>query len=631
MLALKKIRIQDFRSFVDEEIFFDESTTVIGPNEGGKTNILDAIAHFENVKPFQSNDLRNGTKNYPDGEIEIEYTFSLTSRMIPDLIQQNPILEGREFIVSKRGKIDQAPEWKSWLVNAKDIDKIIVIKTPFKFRKKFDKERLKLFEKALQERWFFKKPSLNLTQKPFPQLKKEKVIEILADEQKINKFLSEEIIDELRDNLGIYFWEYEESEFLKNQTPIGEFVQNPDEFPTLKNLFEVAGWDKSEFQKNLQSISLSDTTILLKKVEGEINKLIKKTWKQHSDLKIDLQRSGDILLLHLSETGSLTSPEIRSDGLKWFLSFLINFHAESESLSDFIILIDEPALNLHPRGQKDVLSELNELANHNQIIYTTHQTFMIDKNHPERVRVLTRESIKTKSQDYYFASKITNKLETKDIITDPLLREALGFNVSDISPLNEKNILVEGTFDRGLILLLNRYFPTINATEYSVIACNGASDIKRHANHYIGNGLKVFCLYDSDTPGLACYKDNSANAISSSFKTHLKLLDVQLASVETPEDLFPFPVFQEAVSEIKEFKGFNPVSKLPRGKQLTTFFDSKNLTREERMDVKHKLEDVLLKRLEEQLKQKKIAQGSEFVRFLQSLNEEASKSVRLKK
>ena len=623
MLILKKMKIKDFRSFVDDEILFDDITTIVGANEGGKTNILDAIEHLTSEEGFKHDDLRKGSKNYPRGQIEIEYTVVLNAKIIPELIEELPILEGKEFVISKKGKPDQKAEFTYRLVETKGIDKIISIKKSPAFRKKLDKEQMKVFEEALKRKWFVKKSSLNLTHSPFPQLKREKAIEIIDSEQKINFFLSPKIFAEFWKNVDIYFWKYDKDSFLKNITPIKEFVEDPNKFPAMKNLFIVAGWKESDFQRNLVDVDVNDATVLMKDVEKEIQKLIRKTWRQHKDLSISLQHKGDTLLLQLQELTVPTPPEIRSDGLKWFLSFLINFRAKSELLSDFLVLIDEPALHLHPRGQKDVLSEIKELAEKNQLIYTTHQTFMIDRNHTERVKVLTRESIKSGGQDYYFASKISNEIKTKDIMTDPLLREALGFNVSDISPINEKNILVEGTFDRNLIQLLNKYFSTIDLEKYSIIACDGASDIKRVANFCISNDLKVFCLYDSDESGAICHSNNSENAISEKIKTHIKLLNKDFKNLETPEDLFSLELFKKGVESINELNGFKPTDASPKMKQLQKYFDSKSTNkREDKNEIKHKLEDVLLGILKTELENKQISSGSNLVKFLKAIGNE---------
>lgn len=617
MIILKKIRIKDFRSFVDEDVVFDDITTIVGANEGGKTNVLDAVEHLTNKEGFKKNDLRKGSKDYPHGEIEIKYSIILNEKIIPKLIEELPTLENREFIVIKTGKPDKEPVFTYKLTTAKGIEKIISIKKSSAFRKKFDKEQVKLFEEALKIKWFVKKSSLNLTHSPFPQLKREKIINIVSEEQKINSFISPKIFEELRNNVDIYFWKYDKDAFLKNITPINEFVENPNKFPAMKSLFIVAGWKQADFKRNLVNVDPNDATVLMKEVEKEIQKLIRKTWRQHKDLAISLQHRGDSLLLHLQELTSPTPPEIRSDGLKWFLSFLINFRAKSELLSDFIVLIDEPALHLHPRGQKDVLSEIKELAEKNQILYTTHQTFMIDRNHTERVRVLTRESIKSGGHDYYFASKVSNEIKTKDIMIDPLLRESLGFNVSDVSPINEKNILVEGTFDRNLIYLLNKYFPTVDLEKFSIISCDGATDIKRFANFCLSNDLSIFCLYDSDESGISCYSNNSENAIPDKLKTHLKILNKDMKSFETPEDLFPLELFQKGVDKVKELNDFKPIDSSPKMKQLQKHFDEKSVQkREDKNEIKHKLEDALLVVLKTELEYKRISSGSNLVKLV---------------
>ncbi|PIR89317.1 MAG: hypothetical protein COU07_00250 [Candidatus Harrisonbacteria bacterium CG10_big_fil_rev_8_21_14_0_10_40_38] len=625
MLILRKMKIKNFRSFVDDEIVFDDITAIVGANEGGKTNILDAIEHITSESPFKHDDLRKGSKNYPYGEIEINYTVTLTDKVIPELIEEVPQLNERDFLITKKGKLDHAPDFCFQLIDAKDLEKIITIKKVSQFKKKFDAEQIKAFDEALKRKWFVKKPVLNLTHSPFPQLRKEGVIEVIDSEQKINSFLSSKIIEELRSNTNIYFWKYNKGEFLKNITPINEFVANPNNFPAMKNLFTVAGWKKNDFQRYLVDTKINDAVVVMREVENKINKLIKKTWRQHRDLTISIQRTENDLLLNLQELNAPTPPEIRSDGLKWFLGFLINFRARAKNLSDFTILIDEPALHLHPRGQKDVLSEIKGLGKDNQIIYTTHQTFMLDRNHPERVRILTRESIKSGGHDYYFASRIIGEPETKDIISDPLLREALGFNVSDISPISAKNILVEGTFDRGLLLLLNKYFPSIDLEQFSIIACDGASDIKRFANFCLANELKIFCLYDSDESGKICHDNTSENAVPTNLKTHFKLLHNDFLALETPEDLFSLELFRNATRDVTELKDFAPTSSSPKMQQLKTFLDSKKISRDEKNEIKHKLEDALLKKLGEELNNQKISTGDSLVKLLVSLAEELKK------
>ncbi len=41
-MKLREVRIQNFRSFDDETIRFDDYTCFVGPNGGGKSNVLTA-------------------------------------------------------------------------------------------------------------------------------------------------------------------------------------------------------------------------------------------------------------------------------------------------------------------------------------------------------------------------------------------------------------------------------------------------------------------------------------------------------------------------------------------------------------------------------------------------------------
>ena len=73
----------------------------------------------------------------------------------------------------------------------------------------------------------------------------------------------------------------------------------------------------------------------------------------------------------------------RSDGFKQFISFLLNISAQKEtnSLSNSLILLDEPETHLHPQAQEYFLSELIKLtsSDNNICFFATHSNYMIDK------------------------------------------------------------------------------------------------------------------------------------------------------------------------------------------------------------------------------------------------------------
>jgi len=153
-------------------------------------------------------------------------------------------------------------------------------------------------------------------------------------------------------NMKIYQWRYKEEDFLQENVPIADLIQSPDKFRSVTNMFLISGWKKSDLATNLQNQTSTVYSNLFNQVKRSINSLIKNHWSSHKNLKIELEHRGDHLTIHLNEPGSSTPPEFRSDGLKWFLTFLINFRAQSKDISNYILLIDEPGLYLLQGARK---------------------------------------------------------------------------------------------------------------------------------------------------------------------------------------------------------------------------------------------------------------------------------------
>jgi predicted ATP-dependent endonuclease of OLD family len=88
-------------------------------------------------------------------------------------------------------------------------------------------------------------------------------------------------------------------------------------------------------------------------------------------------------------------------------------------------------LHLHPAGQKDLARLIENLSIKNQVVYTTHSPFMINREYPERVRVVTKEEIGT-------------QIDT-DAYRDNWkpLRQSIGLTVGDLFFFSNKGVLLE--------------------------------------------------------------------------------------------------------------------------------------------------------------------------------------------
>ena len=106
-----------------------------------------------------------------------------------------------------------------------------------------------------------------------------------------------------------------------------------------------------------------------------------------------------------------------------------------------IILLDEPALGLHAKAQKDFLRFIEErLAKRCQVICTTHSPFLIQPDHLERARLVEDKGRET-------GSVTASGVLTADRDTLFPLQAALGYDIAQHLFIAKDNLVVEGPSD----------------------------------------------------------------------------------------------------------------------------------------------------------------------------------------
>ena len=165
----------------------------------------------------------------------------------------------------------------------------------------------------------------------------------------------------------------------------------------LKCLPKVVYFDDIPLMKNrVDYYSLVDSTRGRRASEEAsriITEQIRRVWSQEPTIEVKLNVNGKVLYIDISDnTTVFDTPESRSLGFRWYLSFYINFLAQTYEAraNEYVFLIDEPGIHLHPSGQKDLVKVLEDLALKNQLIFTTHSPFMINRDFPHRVRLVTK-------------------------------------------------------------------------------------------------------------------------------------------------------------------------------------------------------------------------------------------------
>lgn len=252
-------------------------------------------------------------------------------------------------------------------------------------------------------------------------------------------------------------------------------------------------------------------------ITGEMNNQLEKSlnlakwWTQDSDFRLTIDvREFDLVFTIQDRTGSSYSFGERSGGLKYFLSYLVQSLAHMKRrTANEILLMDEPDAYLSNQGQQDLLRLLKEFTvgtpsvpGGSQVIFVTHSPFLIDKNRADRIRVLDKgagdEGVRIVRDIGH------NRFEP--------LRTAMGSFVGETVFMGNCNIIVEGIADQVLLagmssLLGMRGFDPdehLDLNNVTLVPAGGAQNVPYMAYLARGRGVEkpaVVVLLDGDAEG----------------------------------------------------------------------------------------------------------------------------------
>jgi predicted ATP-dependent endonuclease of OLD family len=256
--------------------------------------------------------------------------------------------------------------------------------------------------------------------------------------------------------------------------------------------------DQRSYQLNAASIRLT--------------KAIREVWAPgRSQSEADkLQISADRQYLKVAvedDLGILVELDQRSEGLQWLVSFFTIFFAEAEQkYKNTILLLDEPGLSLHGLKQREFTRVISKLAQSNQTIYTTHSPFLVGPDELNFVRVVELTD-----------RRIGTKVHTAFMADDPAallpLQEALGYDLAQSLFAQQRNLILEELTDLFYLeaaseVLAAANIATIN-DEIALIPAGSASNVVYFATILHANNLKVAALLDSDSVGEQAAKQDA--------------------------------------------------------------------------------------------------------------------------
>jgi len=558
-MRLRKFRVRAYRCIHDSgEITVGDLAAFVGRNESGKTTILQALTLLNRDEEVSELDLCDEMSEelkdemrLAEGEFELNrHEISLIKEKFPSLpdikkiklirTNRNPKIQ-YEFENIKLGE-NESKGINSWENFSKQIlgflDTIpnhlrIQIDTKF-FEGQVPKNQ-ETFDRGMAE--FSNQFHVIAIQEPKVIEEWEKIYE--SPENQFSNLLSGENESTALQNFiashlhprFVYFSDYKKiygninlNEYLREEKGERvnsiEFVEEFDKAETVRNLFYLAELDIKELDEVKESPS--KCIKILNAASNRLTSRLNPAWKGdpiHVDLRYNPGNIMSVVISDVHKDGTITNTGLlnrRAEGFKWTFSFIVNFAAETQraELKEAILLLDEPARNLHPTQQMGISDLLKNLAGSNQVLYATHSPFMIFDYTPGNLLVVELDRRKHLSRIFYDYWNADDKTLTPILYglsrgqVESMVDREIGRNSRPI-------IIVETMSDAMYLNAFDKFLqdPNISMNPLNVIAAYNKNSVLPLAIFYRNHGYKTFVLLDNSQES----KQISAQLVSNEF------------------------------------------------------------------------------------------------------------------
>jgi energy-coupling factor transporter ATP-binding protein EcfA2 len=540
-MKLTSVRVQHFRSIVDSELvpLSDRVTVLVGKNEQGKTTFLRALASLNQKNRYSASDLPNHLRadleEKPAAKIPI-----IQAWLSPDMDERNILsqilsdaAQTEEFCVTRfyDGHYSYKSKNKDGAENDVKFTPPDISQHVGSIKKSVDTLQEKLGAHATRLTAFT--PSLsqatvllqqfiagnfsdaltigNLVStfttalKALPGQDEPIQTDIVAAtkeielaQARIQKALENDPRAKFHELIPRFVLHSTSIDRIPNEVNVAAFVKDPEGTSKgMANLCKVAGLSSQKIQ---ELSSATDTPIretyedhYRAGISGGINEF----WTQER-YNIHFRIEKDRLSVSISDDtySRRISPSERSDGFQWYLSFYSALLSEVSATVPTVVLLDNPGLELHADGQRDIKRFLEEkLPGTTQVIYVTHSPAMIDTFNLEQVR---RVELRPEMRGTKVLKLAIGGGTALDLL-EPV-RSAIGASLVNTLVSNDFNVVVEGAADRPI---LEAAFAIFHPDQHRKIVINGSVSETGSLMpmFYQRSGLPFVVYLDADSTG----------------------------------------------------------------------------------------------------------------------------------
>jgi len=606
-LRLRKFRVQAFRCIHDSgDIVVGDLAAFVGRNESGKTTILQALTMLNRDEMISELDLCDEMTEHLKSEIRIvEGDFELNhdeTEIIKERFPSLHLTKLKIFRTNKNpeiqydfGDIHVNKEERQNLEYWQDITKQLtnfVESIPNYISKKLDTDfftgsmpgnkkiiqaELDGFSSNLHAIATEEKQVISEWEETNSKIIKnvEKILIDNTESEALKKFIDDRLHPRF-----VYFSDYKKilgninlAEYIKEsetEASAGiEYIEGFDRAETVRNLLYLAEFEmeKLEEVKNSPSKLIKFLNTASKKLTERLNP----SWKGEA-INVELRLNpGNILSVVLSDVhkdGTITNTGLlnrRAEGFKWTFSFIVNFAAETQKaeLKEAILLLDEPARNLHPTQQLGIADLLKNLAGSNQVLYATHSPFMIFDYTPGNLLVVELDRKKHLSRIFYDYWKADDATLTPILyglskgLVDSIINREIGINSRPV-------IIVETMSDTMYLNAFDKFLqdPNISMNPLNVVPTHNKNSVLPLSLFYRNHDYNTFILLDNDYESKQIADELKVNKFSDAQTIFFEIEGKLLPSIE---DYMIIEDYLYAVNQTYEIKlrrqGFSNITK----------------------------------------------------------------------
>lgn len=471
--------------------------TLVGLNESGKTTVLEAINYFlykgENLEPlnldrYNISDIHDivpiGKRDNFNGKVSISAGIMLESEDIEEI---KKVFQNEGISLIRIGNVISFTQTYPFL-NSKHVPakNEILWSNDFAGRMKGDRTVKKIPNSIASKAY-------NLIKSRLPK--------ILYFPNFLFEFPGRIYLEESNDNKTDVFYRtviQDILDSLKNDTNIETHI-----------VARAKSSDDNE-RRNLES--------LINKMNQQLTTVIFDSWNQTFRNKITDKevvtrvekdpQHGVFIEFYIKDKVDTYQIGERSLGFRWFFVYLLltQFRSSSEDQGrkNVMFLLDEPASNLHPSAQQELLKSFEKIP---RIIYTTHSQYMINPLWLENTFVVKNDGIHYNKNENDYSSKETKISihKYRKFVSDnpnqtsyfqPIL-EVLDYAPSQLEFIPNA-VITEGKND---FYTFNLYHTLSETPRLNWLPGTSSSSMNVLISLYMGWGRPFIVLLDSDKEG----------------------------------------------------------------------------------------------------------------------------------